>query len=321
MTNESTAKVYTLKEDVASITKSYLSKSEMSITELAEKCSLSRTAVSQYLAGKYGSNPENIEKVLVNFLKEAGATDEKPSSAKALSVHNSLTQTQDADNIIGVCQSCQEYMSLGVIIGRSGYGKTFTLKHYAKNSERVCYIECDDSMSSRDLVEAIEDAIGIPTAYGTISKRTKQIKKFFNTNKGYLLVIDEADKLLNKYTQKKMEILRSIFDQSDVGLIIAGEPKLEAMIKSYLPRFANRVDFYANLKGVSRKEVERYLDGLNFHPAALEEMIQRATNSQTGCFRLLDRTLKNIIRLLQEQPDCQEITLDIISKASRMMML
>jgi DNA transposition AAA+ family ATPase len=318
---ENTAKIYNLKEDVATTTKAYLARTEMSITELAEKCGLSRTSISQYLAGKYGSNPENIEKVLIGFLRDSGATDDKADSRKAFKPASALSQTQDANNIIGVCQSCQEYMSLGVVVGRSGYGKTYALKHYASAAERVCYIECDDSMGSRDLVEGIEDAIGIPTTYGTISKRTKQIKKFFNTNKGYLLIIDEADKLLNKYTQKKMEILRSIFDQSDVGLIIAGEPKLEAMIKSYLPRFANRVDFYANLKGLSRKEVEQYLTGLNFQPAAMEEMIQRATNGQTGCFRLLDRTLKNIVRLLQELPDCQEVTLDIISKASRMMML
>ncbi len=46
-----------------------------------------------------------------------------------------------------------------------------------------------------------------------------------------------------------MEILRAIFDQSDVGLVIAGEPKLEAQIKTYLARMANRVDFYASLRG------------------------------------------------------------------------
>lgn len=51
-------------------------------------------------------------------------------------------------------------------------------------------------------------------------------------------VIDEADKLINKYTQKKMEILRGIFDQSDVGIVIAGEPRLETELKSSLTRFA-----------------------------------------------------------------------------------
>lgn len=31
-----------------------------------------------------------------------------------------------------------------------------------------------------------------------------------------------------------MEILRGIYDQADVGLVIAGEPALEAQIKTYL---------------------------------------------------------------------------------------
>ena len=79
---------------------------------------------------------------------------------------------------------------------------------------------------------------------------------FFNANEGYLLIIDEADKLINKYTQKKMEIIRGIFDQSDVGIVIAGEPRLEAEIKGNLARFANRMDFYYKLKGLSPQEVK-----------------------------------------------------------------
>ena len=103
----------------------------------------------------------------------------------------------------------------------------------------MAYIECDDTMSSRDLVEAIERSIGLPNGYGTIWRRVNGIREFFNTNKGYLLIIDEADKLVSKYTQKKMEILRAVFDQSDVGLVIAGEPKLEAQIKTYLVRWTS----------------------------------------------------------------------------------
>lgn len=160
--------------------------------------------------------------------------------------------------MLGVCQSCQEYIGLGIVVARSGYGKTYSLRQYAK-LPRVAYIECDDTMSSRDLVEAIEKSLGIPSGYGTIWRRVNGIRDFFNTNKGYLLIIDEADKLVSKYTQKKMEILRAIFDQSDVGLVIAGEPKLEAQIKTYLARMANRVDFYVSLKGA---RAPRRVEGL-----------------------------------------------------------
>lgn len=134
-----------------------------------------------------------------------------------------------------------------------------------------------------------------------IWRRVNGIRDFFNTNKGYLLIIDEADKLVSKYTQKKMEILRAIFDQSDVGLVIAGEPKLEAQIKTYLARMANRVDFYVSLKGLDPSEVEGYLEGFEVDPDAMVELKARACNMQTGCFRLLDRTLSNVTRILEER--------------------
>ncbi len=202
---------------------------------------------------------------------------------------------------------------------RSGYGKTYALRQYAKLS-RVAYIECDDTMSSRDLVEAIERSIGLPNGYGTIWRRVNGIREFFNTNKGYLLIIDEADKLVSKYTQKKMEILRAVFDQSDVGLVIAGEPKLEAQIKTYLVRMANRVDFYASLRGLSPSEVEGYLTDFQIEPEALVELKARACNMQTGCFRLLDRTLSNVRRILKETGE-ETVTVKTIAQASSMMML
>ena len=221
-----------------------------------------------------------------------------------------------ADNIV---EKVKEYIGLGIVVARSGYGKTYALRQYAKLS-RVAYIECDDTMSSRDLVEAIERSIGLPNGYGTIWRRVNGIREFFNTNKGYLLIIDEADKLVSKYTQKKMEILRAVFDQSDVGLVIAGEPKLEAQIKTYLVRMANRVDFYASLRGLSPSEVEGYLTDFQIEPEALVELKARACNMQTGCFRLLDRTLSNVRRILKETGE-ETVTVKTIAQASSMMML
>ena len=199
-------------------------------------------------------------------------------------------------------------------------GKTHALKKYAK-LQRVAYIECDDTMACRDLVEAIEMELGMPRSTGgTIWSRVNRIREFFNVNQGYLLIIDEADKLINKYTQKKMEILRGIFDQSDVGIVIAGEPRLETELKSSLTRFANRMDFYYKLKGLNQNEVKDYLEGFEIDEAAMGELISRATNNNNGCFRLLDRTLNNVLRVLRERGETK-VTLKIVSEASSMMML
>jgi len=323
------AKVINFRNDVAAIAREFMDKGNITMEDFSKKIHFSRTALTQYISGKYGSDPKNIEKAIMDYLVQEGAVvtqTEKPT-VKTYASKPEFFASRDAKNIVAICQSCQEYKGLGIIAGKSGYGKTFTLKHYSK-MDRVCYIYCDDTMGCRDLVEAIEDALGIPQKYGSITKRVKSIKKFFSVNKGYLLIIDEADKLLNKYTQKKMEILRTIYDptekdsdESEVGLVIAGEPKLESMIKSYLPRFANRADFNIRLEGLTKKEVEKYLEGYNLTGDALNEMISRATNNQTGCFRVLNKTLRNIVRLQPDQDQDVEITLDVINKASGMMML
>lgn len=322
---EAVAAIYTSEiRTLAQRVNEYLTENKKTKAELATEINYSRTTVSRYLSGKYDSDTTEIEAKLEEYLRNntevpEGSERAPKSIMRKLTKRTGFFENVDSANVIGVCSSCQEDMGLGIVVGKSGFGKTHALKYYSK-MPRVAYIECDDTMSSRDLVEAIERALGIPQSYGTIWKRVNGIREFFNVNHGYLLVIDEADKLISKYTQKKMEILRGIFDQSDVGMVIAGEPRLEAQIKSYLTRFANRVDFYASLKGLGAGEVEKYLSGYNIEPDAMSELISRACNHQTGCFRLLDRTLNNVIRIMNESQQ-DVITLKIIAQASNMMML
>lgn len=297
----------------------YLKANNISKAMLANEINYSRATISKVLSGTYDGNATEVLERFGQYLNEKSGGKEKLMQKTAdFRKKKTFFESADSKSLIGVCSSCQQDMGLGIIVGKSGYGKTYALKYYAKMS-KVAYIECDDTMSSRDLVEAIERALGIPSTYGTIWKRVNGIREFFNINEGYLLIIDEADKLISKYTQKKMEILRGIFDQSDVGIVIAGEPRLESQIKSYLTRFANRVDFYSSFKGLTRKEVQEYLKDYSVEEEAMEELVQRA-NGKNGCFRLLDRTLQNIIRIMNEN-NLERITLDVIREASNMMML
>ena len=316
-TAEQTA-TYTTSKPLAQQINDYLAATRTSIANLANEIpGYSRPTISRYLSGKYEGATATIENLLAEWLAQrTGEAVDVPERPGKTGRKPAFLETRDAVNVLGVCQSCQEYIGLGIVVARSGYGKTYSLRQYAK-LPRVSYIECDDTMSSRDLVEAIEKSLGIPSGYGTIWRRVNGIRDFFNTNKGYLLIIDEADKLVSKY---KMEILRAIFDQSDVGVVIAGEPKLEAVIKTYLDRMANRVDFYILLKGLNPSEVEKYVSEFEVAPEAMVELKARACNMQTGCFRLLDRTLSNVKRILEERGE-NIVTLKTIEQASSLMML
>ncbi len=290
---------------------SYMKKNHMSKAEFSTEIKVHRTSVSQYFNDNTDvltqGTVDNIENAIRNMISE----DTEVIPIRKGGIH----QTEDTVGIIAVCQSCQEDMGFGIVVGKSGFGKTFTLKYYAK-SPRVCYIECNEAMNARDLVKAIERQLGLPHLVGTINDRLDSIKAFFNANGGYLLIIDEADKLITKYAQKKAEILRTIFDDSDVGMVLSGEPALENMIKQYIPRMANRIDLYWKLRGLTKSDVVSYIDGYDFDGAATDEMIRRACNEKNGCFRLLDRTFKNIMRIANG-----EITIDTVREASSMMLL
>lgn len=312
---------YPFNRELAERIRRYISDTEKgSIDKVARAINYARPTLSRYLSGTYDSDPSGIEAALASFLREQTGEDIPLSSPEDRpGTRPQFFESRDARAVLGLCRSCQEHQGLGIVVGRSGYGKTYSLKEYAK-LPRVAYLECDDTMSARDLVEEIEDVLGIPGGYGTIRKRANGVRDFFNTNQGYLLIVDEADKLVSKHTQKKMEILRSLFDKSRVGVVIAGELKLETQIKLYLERMANRVDFYVKLQGLSPSEVEGYLQGYAVTAEAMMELKARACNSQNGCFRLLDRTMNNVGRILGEAGRAN-VTMKTLEQASAMMML
>ncbi len=309
----------TVNEELRAMAESFMDENRLSKAALANRVNIHRTSVSQYFNGAYDElsqgTVDKLEEALSAMLDITKSKTEASVPAVPIQGKTKICETSDSVGIIAVCQSCQEYMGLGIIVGRSGFGKTYTLKYYAK-SPKVCYVECNESMNARDLVKAIEKTLALPHITGSIDDRLDNIKDFFNSNAGYLLVIDEADKLITKYTQKKAEILRNIYDQSDVGLILAGEPALEKMVRQYIPRMANRIDFFYELEGLSKTEVQKYITGYDFDEKAEEEIVHRATNDKNGCFRLLDRTFKNVIRVASGT-----ITLDTVRQASSMMLI
>ncbi|MGN0153480.1 MAG: AAA family ATPase [Lachnospiraceae bacterium] len=317
---------YTQEKTLAERVNEILAELKMTKQELALKIDYSRPAVSRYLNGKYEADATELEERLLKFVGEyegtqRGEGEAKPELNVVSGVRKKIEYFESTDYIqtIGICKACQENMALGIIVAKSGYGKTHTLKRYAK-MPRVVYIEGNETMNCKDIVRRIESRIGMSRSYGSIDERMERIIEFFNVNEGYLLIMDEADKLINKYTQKKIELLRNITDAADVGLVIAGEPVLENLLKGYDKRFTNRMDFYYKLRGLSQQEVKDYLEGYDIDEAAMTEFLVRATNSQTGCFRLLDRTLNNVIRLLNDSGQTK-VTMKIMKQASNMMML
>ncbi len=301
----------------------------VTIQQISREVPYSRPTISKFISGMYKGDEKGVEEQLAKWYAnytgaEVDISPEIPPEGRSAG-RGRFYASRDAKAVLGVCQSCQEYGEMGIVTGRSGYGKTYALRRYAKSS-KTAYIECDTTMSPRDLLKELERVLGLPSRNGTNHDRVKGIVEFLTVNPGWLLIVDEADKLISRYTYNKMEILRSIFDHccedgySSCGIVVAGEPGLEAQIETYLDRYANRTIFRAKLGGLNEAEVEEYLADRTAEPEALAELKARALNKRTGCFRLLDRTLRNVGRVL-ESGGGEIITAKALAQASSMMML
>ena len=284
-------------------------------SKIAKEIGKSESVISKYLKGVYDGDVVSLE----NCLKEYILKNEEMRTSRE------FIKTKDATCILGICNSCQKLEQLGLVYGRSGFGKTTTLKKYSENTEKAIYIVCNSFMNSNDIIKRIGKAIGLPNLTGSKDERIAKIKEFFKYNKGYLLIFDEADKLLNKDTISKLDVIKTIYDEVDndgVGVVLAGEQNLKTKLALYFEMVRNRGDLEWELKGLTRKDVETYLDGIKLTPKALEELVMRATNDNNGCFRTLNRTFKNVKRLFEDKGqniETEEVTLDAIKSACTLM--
>lgn len=307
--------------------KDYIKTEGIGLEDIAQEIQnqYKRPTISRYLSGKYTSDATAIEERLSSWLAER--TGEPAPLLKKVPTSPRFFRNRDARQILGVCESCQANHEMGIIIGESGFGKTYALKTYAK-LERVVYIECGVAMSPRDLLETIQIKLGLRRASGSNQKRINAIIDHLITNPGYLIIFDEADKLMSKSTQNKMQIIREIFDKTagdtngptTCGIVLAGEPNLEVFIENYVTQAARRIMYRWSLQGLAGCEVEDYLADYDIEEDALAILKKRACNSRSGCFRLLDRTMRNVADILRDQEN-KTITLKVAEGAVGIMML
>lgn len=115
--------IYTNISPLAQRVNNYIQTQHSSIAAVAKDIGYSRTTVSRYLTGKYDSNPNDLESKLTDFLTRQ--TGEAVDLTTPLAKSEGKTwqtpvffESRDAKAVLGVCQSCQEYIGLGIVVAR-----------------------------------------------------------------------------------------------------------------------------------------------------------------------------------------------------------
>jgi len=151
-----------------------------------------------------------------------------------------------------------------------------------------------------------------PTYFHTFE--AYEAKKMAIPDPTALIIVDEADRL----TMPSLEQLRSIFDESRLGLVLIGMPGLEKRAARY-PQFFSRIGFVHEFRALASVEVQHLLEenwavvSKGFLPGPPSpDVVSAVVRITGGNFRLITRLLTQMERvarinqILQLTPDVVE---------------
>lgn len=125
---------------------------------------------------------------------------------------------------------------LGVFFGPSGYGKS-KASLFVQHKKNALYLEVFDFWTRKLFVEALLAELEVANPRGTVGSMMQQAIRLLKDEPDRLLIIDEADKLVDK---NMIELVRDIYKGSKIPVLLVGEEQLPAKLARY-ERCENRV--------------------------------------------------------------------------------
>ncbi|WP_048646573.1 AAA family ATPase [Nitratireductor soli] len=126
--------------------------------------------------------------------------------------------------------------NIGVFSGFSGYGKTMAAQ-YCWNRTGALFIEVFDFWTRKKFCQAILAELGVARPRGTIGDMMDEIIARLGDDPARPLIIDEADKLVDK---GMIELVRDLNKAAQVPVLLVGEEKLPQKLEAH-ERVHNRV--------------------------------------------------------------------------------
>lgn len=280
----------------------------ISLRKLAPMLRWSYTSLGQYINYKYEGDLQVLEKDIRILLRRK----EDPDLTRAdefLKISTSLI-------ILEVLQFCHEKGQMGAIIGPSGVSKTRTAKQYQKKKKEVVLITADPTKKNlSSILKAIANRVG--SAIGTSSYEILNsiIEKLRNTDR--LLIIDEAHFL----QWEAFETVRTIYDQTGIGICYLGMPKLFVQMKGrkgYLwDQILSRISINRSISRIEKEDVKLIADSI--HPGLPKNCVSylHEIAGKPGKLRVVVELLKQAVDV--HKTEKIPITLNLLKEINELM--
>ncbi|MGY5789089.1 AAA family ATPase len=167
-------------------------------------------------------------------------------NARAQGVNTGFGSVAPLKNVVAAYTVATEIINrpegvdgLGVFYGPSGYGKS-RASMFIQNKCSALYLEVFDYWSRKTFCEMLLGELGVDKPRGTIAGMMMQALRLLQDDPNRLLIIDEADKLVDK---GMIELVRDIYKGARIPVLLVGEERLPDKLAAY-ERCQNRVSSF-----------------------------------------------------------------------------
>lgn len=287
-------------------------------TEIGEKMKWSKSQVSRIASGNYPNAEGKIREAYRylsenNFLPEEVAYKPDLSSNPIVVDSEAVVQT---DNYNATYKLCDDLMSpqsllsasIGMVLGKAGFGKTTTVKRYAIETDDVVYLLYRGDSKTALFRRISEEMVG---RYAYSYDANIRLIKEATAGCRKLVIIDEADRI----PLRILEDLRTLNEDARLPLLLVGEPSLSSLTKKadrIESRIRRPIITFKPLDSVTLAAYYKKVAGLDLDP----EMAKKLIVSCNRDFRVAANELQHIVNILNAN-GMKEVTMEVFNESQR----
>lgn len=217
-------------------------------------------------------------------------------------------ETKSYNEVMGTLDLGVRENKLTVIFGAPGTGKSSALMKFASLHPNAHVILCSPTMNMKNLLVSIARCINTHVK-GDPYTVQQQVTDALIADPDHILLFDECENL-HRGDVSKIDVLRQIYDQSDVNMVLCGTHKLHALLSGAndhnQPQIFRRL-LKAEFGIVSKFEVSTYLEQLEtllhiqFTPDARNKLYALCTDAENGGLGIFIAMLELIFSIIRPE--------------------
>ena len=221
-------------------------------------------------------------------------------------------ETKSYNEVMGTLDLGLRENKLTVIFGSPGTGKSSALAEFASLHSNAHMILCSPTMNMKNLLVAIARCINTHVK-GDPYTVQQQVTEALVNDPNHILLFDECENL-HRGDVSKIDVLRQIYDVSDVNMVLCGTHKLHSLLSGAndhnQPQIFRRL-LKAEFGVTTKQEVTDYLDQLEnllhirFTSDARNELFTLCTDVENGGLGIFIAMLELMFSIIR--PEWKEI--------------